>query len=118
MILTDVDHFPYPVPFGVTAYNYYGDNQSVGDTRPYTPHPADFTFVQTQLVSDKVSCCNFAMSQGLAAFGYWQPEDFNGNPACYVFNVKDKQSCQPKKAQFTLLDGSRRTGNGTGYFAL
>jgi hypothetical protein len=102
----------------VTTYNYYGGNQSVGDTRLYTPHPAEFDFVETKLVADKVACCNFAMTQGLAAFGYWMPADLYGQPRCYVFNVKDKKRCQPQRVQFTLLDGSRSSVKGSGYFAL
>lgn len=113
----DVDHFPFGADFGWTNYgDLTGD--SVGWVRT---HPvAGGTYLnQTSQVHDKVSCCNYAMSQGRAAGGFWMPADFFGRPRCYVFNVPDgdKQACQPDKVKYTLLSYPADR-NFTGYYAL
>lgn len=114
----DVDQFPFGYKFG-PIYPDFPGQYPIGTV--YSVDPQGPYYNLTQGIKNKVDCCNFAMSQSLSAFGYWMPYDIYGpdygaRNQCFVFNVKDQQSCQPSQVKYTLPQAyTNKTG---GFYAL
>lgn len=121
-----MNHFPYGVDFGylyISDYPpSYGENG--GDLRIQPVDNDQVYFNYTNQFTNRVDCCNYAMSFGLTAWGYFIPASTNspffysGYNACYVLSVKDKQSCQPRKVDYTMLSSKGPDVKAGGYYAL
>lgn len=111
-----MNHFPFGAGFGDTAYAYNGD--SAGYVTVHSLDTSGVYFNETYTVGNKIDCCNYAMSDPLTAFGYWQPQLYYGQQenVCYIFKVKDQGSCQPSEVKYTLLFSEDK--NSTDYYAL
>jgi hypothetical protein len=105
-----VDHLPNGVDFD--AFYYGSDGQNNGG-QVYALDQSGVYFNRTDSLSSRVECCNFAMSQGLAAWGIYFPYKVPGsNGICYVFNVRDKDACDPSAVKYTIASSNYITAPG------
>jgi len=110
-----VNHFPFGAGFGDMVFGDNGD--SAGYTTVHSLDAYGVYYNETPTVGNKVDCCNYAMSDPLTAFGYWEPQLYYGyqENVCYIFKVKDQGSCQPSEVKYTLLFSEDK--NATGFYA-
>lgn len=117
-----VDHFPWGQTFSDGLAHI--DSPTSGHTylqSALDPNSFIKYFKEILEARDRVECCNRALADPLTAAGYWQPNIFGGilgNNICYVYKVKDAESCRPADLQYTIETDTYNRFNGTGYYAL